>query len=79
MDSLDSHKTNSYYVPVNDPDNQPLYYNVDSPFEEGEGGENDGNATSVENIALCSMRLSLRKYIFHPERKCDIFAHYESS
>ncbi|MBQ8302599.1 MAG: hypothetical protein IJX97_03505 [Clostridia bacterium] len=44
MDNLASYKTNACYVPLTDPDNQPLYYNVDSPFEDGEGGENEGSS-----------------------------------
>ena len=37
MDNLASYKTYDEYVPVTDPDKQPLYYNVDSPFEDDEG------------------------------------------
>ena len=49
MDNLASYKTNDYYLPVTDPDNQPLYYNVDSPFGEGEGG--DGENPSDNEVA----------------------------
>ena len=49
MDNLASYKTYDEYSPITDPDKQPLYYNVDSPFEDGEGGaeEDDGSDNEV--------------------------------
>lgn len=51
MDNLSSYKTNDTYEPMLDPDNQPLYFNVDDPLKEEEsGGSSSGDGTDVDGL-----------------------------